>query len=77
MTKLARISSLLLFAAVLTIALWISRFPRSASAQHANMTMASQQQNQPPRSSAHAYEELDAGADRHPRCISTGSALDS
>lgn len=44
MTKLVRILSLLLFAAVLTSPMWSSRFAKSVSAQHDKMQMAAQSQ---------------------------------
>lgn len=44
MTKRVKIFSLVLFAATLILAMWISRFPKSVSAQMPNMPMAQGQQ---------------------------------
>src|SRR6267142_4224770 len=44
MTKFAKIFILFMFAAALTLPMWISRFAKSVSAQHGNMAMAPQSQ---------------------------------
>ena len=46
MTKLVRVLSLFLLAAVLTLPMWTSRFAKNVSAQHANMAKTTQSQTQ-------------------------------
>src|SRR3984893_2474087 len=46
MTKLAKILSLFLCAAALTLPMWTSRFTKSVSAQHANMAKTAQSETQ-------------------------------
>jgi spore coat protein A, manganese oxidase len=56
MTKLVRILSLFLLAAVLTLPMWSSRFTKSVSAQHAKMQMAAQsQQHAKHKDSSHMH----------------------
>ena len=55
MTKLVKITSVVLSAAMFTLPIWISRFANTVSAQHANMAMSTQEQGKQHRGRKHMH----------------------